>query len=518
MFHSIFSYLKNRNKRLLRHKTRAYEGFERRGKSQIVNQIFTKLRTGDVVGPVRFLGTTLSSDAASEYFSYKFFNRKLSGNLYLSLSDPDEYVLPNNMPRAWRELLRKQFGIRSSCLSSLRWRASGLKQLSICLTYGVIVITRIFTTRRKDVSLCIYLHGLGINNISHHRRETHYNIVSFFKTLRSTKTILANTNAKISKEDNTTVRVFSPFDHIRIYRSPEIILFMFALAIGGLISVSVGRGFLAFLSIEILKIHLAHLLNRESICKEYAFHNSWSVYRPAWTYSLEKKGALISLYFYSINCLPFNIDGTLLDTHFSYERMSWTNYLVWNEAMITFLRDNTRYASKFEIVNPITFSDNKAQTPFMKNKVVVFDVTPTRHILFSQFAPLTNYYSSKTKTSFYNDIVELAEELGIELVFKKKRSLGTTTSRRHHKVIQQLEKLSLIQFANPDISAHRLIRDCRAVISMPFTSTAHIGVFYDKPSIYYDGTGRISDSEPTAMGIEMISQKSDLRLWLQSIY
>lgn len=392
-----------------------------------------------------------------------------------------------------------------------------MKQLFLCLAYGVMVIKRIFITQRKDKSSCIYLHGLGSDNISSHWHETNYNIVSFFKTLRSTKTILANTNATTSTDDNTVIRVVSPFDHIRIYRSPEIILFMLALVIGSLISVTVGRGFLAFLSIEILKIHLAHLLNKESICKEYAFYNSWTIYRPAWTYSLEKKGALITLYFYSINCLPFNIDGKLLDTHFSYKRMSWTNYLVWNEAMVTFLRNNTRFVAKFEKVNPVTFSDNNAQAPFMKNKVVVFDVTPTRYALFSQFAPLTNYYSAKTKTFFFNDITELAEELGIELVFKKKRSLGTTTSKRYQKLFQQLEKLSFIQLADPDISAHRLIRDCRAVISMPFTSTAHIGVFYDKPSIYYDGTGRISDSEPTALGIPMISQKSDLRLWLQSI-
>jgi polysaccharide biosynthesis PFTS motif protein len=518
MFQSIFSYLKNRNKRLLRHKIGAYEIFEKRGESQIVNQIFTKLKTGDVIAPMRFMGTTLSSNTVEEYLSYRLFNRKLSSNIYLSLSNPDKWMLPNNLPRAWRKLLHKQFGIRSSCLSFLRWRASCMKQLFFCLAYGVMVITRVFVTQRKDKSSCIYLHGLSSDNISSHWHETNYNIVSFFKTLRSAKTILANTNATTIKDDNTVIRVVSPFDHIRIYRLPEIILFMLALVIFSLISVTAGRGFLAFLSIEILKIHLANLLNKESICKEYAFYNSWSIYRPAWTYSLEKKGALITLYFYSVNCLPLNIDGKMLDTHFSYKRMAWTNYLVWNEDMGKFLLNNTQPVSKFEIVNPVTFSDNNAQTPFMKNKVVVFDVTPTRHALFSQFAPLTNYYSAKTKTSFLNDIIELAEELGIELVFKRKRSLSATTSKRYQKSIQQLEKFSFIQLAHPDISAHRLIRDCRAVISMPFTSTAHIGVFYDKPSIFYDGTGRISDSEPAALGLPMISRKSDLRRWLQSIY
>jgi polysaccharide biosynthesis PFTS motif protein len=517
MFQSIFVHLKNRNMHLLRRKIGAYEIFEKRGESQIVNQIYTKLRTSDVLAPVRFLGATLPPHTIGEYLSYKLFNRKLSSNVYLSLSNPDEYVLPNNLPSIWRELLQKQFGIRSGCLSFFRWRAFGVKQLFFCLAYGALVITRIFTAQRKDTPSCVYLHGLIGENIPSQQHESNYTIVSFFKSLRSAKIVLANAHAITKTNDNTVIPVFSPFDNIRIYRLPEIIIFLLALSIGSLISIALGRGFLAVLSIEILKIHLAHLLDKESICKEYAFYNSWSIYRPAWTYSLEKKGALITLYFYSINCLPLNIDGKLLDTHFSYKHMSWTNYLVWNETMIKFLRKNTRLAATFEIVNPVTFSDNKAQTPLMKNKVVVFDVTPTRYGLFSQFAPTTNYYSSKTKTRFFNDITELAEELGIELVFKQKRSIGTTTSKRYQKLIQQLEKLYFVEFANPDISAHRLIRDCRAVISMPFTSTAHIGVFYDKPSIYYDGTGRISDSEPAALGLPMISQKNDLRLWLQRI-
>ena len=171
--------------------------------------------------------------------------------------------------------------------------------------------------------------------------------------------------------------VFSAFDHIRIYRLPEIVIFLLALFVGGLISVTLGRGFLAVLSIEIFKTRLADFLDKDSICQEYAFYNSWSVYRPAWTYSLEKKGALITLYFYSINFLPFNIDNKLLDTHFSYERMSWTNYLVWNEAMIKFFRKNTRSNANFEIVDPVAFSDNNAQVPAMKNKVVVSGCTNT---------------------------------------------------------------------------------------------------------------------------------------------
>ena len=517
MLRSICQYFNNKNRQALRRKIKAYERFNQNGESQAVNRLYTALRTSQVISPIRFFKVTLSSETICEYLSYKLFSSNLTEYLYSSLLSPDEYVLPNNLPSAWRALLEKQYNIRSDRLSFLRWKLFGLKNVIFSFVYGLTVIIGMITTRRRDAASGVYLDGLSANNIPIPSNEPSYTIIDYYKTLRSTETIFANINKTGTAKNAAIIPVYSPFDNISARHAPGIILFMLALSASSIVSIVLGRGLLAALSLEILKIKLAELLDEHSICKEYAFYNSWSVYRPAWTYGLEQRGALISLYFYSINCLPFDIDNKLLDTHFAYERMSWTNYIIWNQAMIPFLQLNSRFKSTFEVTDPVTFSDNNSNVPSIKNKVVVFDVTPTRSALFHKYAPLTDYYSAKTKNHFYTDIAEIAKELGIKLIFKRKRGLSVTTSKRYLNQIKQLEKLDHIEFADPDVSAHRLIKDCRAVLSMPFTSTAHIGAFFDKPSIYYDGTGRISNSEPTALGITMINNKKELKIWLQSI-
>lgn len=502
---------------MLRRKIRAYEHFAQEGEIQVANKVYASLRTSRVINPVRFFNIAISSETISEYLSYKLFNQKLSDHLFSSLLSPDELVLPNNLPGAWRSYLKSNHGIRSGIFSSLRWRQFGFKQLLVCLAYGLIVAARILTTKKRDARTGIYLDGLTEENIPRQKTGNKYNIVDYFRTLRSTETIYANIHKNGVATDSGVIPVLSPFDGINAWQTPRIILFILALSLASIFSIALGRGLLAALSVEIFKTRLAYFLDERSVCREYAFYNSWSVYRPAWTYVLEQKGALITLYFYSINCLPFNIDGKLLDTHYTYQNMSWKHYIIWNAAMTRFLVNNSRFDATVEITKPVTFSDNDQKTPPMKNKVAVFDVTPTRYALFYQYAPLTDYYSSKTKNNFYIDIAETARELGFELVFKRKRSFATTTSKKYVNLINHLESLDHIEFADPDISAHRLIRDCKAVVSMPFTSTAHIGEFFDKPSIYYDGTGRISNSEPTAMGIVMISDKKALKSWLQSI-
>lgn len=517
MVHSICQYLNNKNKRVVRQKIRAYRAFARVGNSQAANKLYTFLRTCDVIPPVRFLNITISSEIIGEYLSYKLFNLKLTDNLYSSMSQPDVYSLPNNLPGAWRDSLKKQYQIKSGRLSFLRWRIFGVIQIVHCLAYGLLVIAGILRIKKRDAASGIYLHGLTAANLSNRPCENSYTIVNYFKTLRSTETIFFNINKINFPQRNLSNPVFSPFDFINVRHAPSVIVFILGLFATSVISVVLGKGLLAAFSAEILKIKLARALDTRSICREYAFYNSWSVYRPAWTYPLEQRGALISLYFYSMNCLPVNIDGKLLDTQFAYVRMSWTNFIVWNAAIIPFLRRNTRSNPTFEVTVPITFSDNNAPVPSMQNKLVVFDVTPVRYALFYQFAPLTNYYSANTPNNFYNDIVEIAKELGIEIVFKRKRSFFTYSSKRYTTLIERLEKIDFIEFADPDISAHRLIRDCRAVVSMPFTSTAHIGTYFNKPSIYYDGTGRITNCEPAALGLPMISKKAELKRWLKSI-
>jgi hypothetical protein len=69
----------------------------------------------------------------------------------------------------------------------------------------------------------------------------------------------------------------------------------------------------------------------------------------------------------------------------------------------------------------------------------------------------------------------------------------------------------------PDISANRVIEACKAVISMPFTSTALIALELGKPTCYYDPFGLIQLDDSAAHGIEVVKGPSELASWLKRL-
>ena len=70
---------------------------------------------------------------------------------------------------------------------------------------------------------------------------------------------------------------------------------------------------------------------------------------------------------------------------------------------------------------------------------------------------------------------------------------------------------------DPDTSAYELIEKCSAVISMPFTSTAHIARELGKPSCFYDPTGLIERDDRAAHGIPIMIGRLELQAWLEAV-
>jgi polysaccharide biosynthesis PFTS motif protein len=62
-----------------------------------------------------------------------------------------------------------------------------------------------------------------------------------------------------------------------------------------------------------------------------------------------------------------------------------------------------------------------------------------------------------------------------------------------------------------------IINNAKAVISMPFTSTALVGKHLGKPSIFYDPSGLVFKDDPAAHGIMIINNKADLVEWLSKL-
>ena len=104
------------------------------------------------------------------------------------------------------------------------------------------------------------------------------------------------------------------------------------------------------------------------------------------------------------------------------------------------------------------------------------------------------------------------------MAFKRKRQLN---SKYHHpQYVRFVEKLSRwddVVMIDPDTAAYKLIEKCSAVISMPFTSTAHIARELGKPTCFYDPTGMIQRDDRAAHGIPIIIGRDELHGWLASL-
>ena len=90
----------------------------------------------------------------------------------------------------------------------------------------------------------------------------------------------------------------------------------------------------------------------------------------------------------------------------------------------------------------------------------------------------------------------------------------------HKEYMQNLKKLkkqpNYIEI-DPDLSATQVIKQAKACISMPFTSTALIAKHEGKPSVFYDPSGITQADDRAAHGIPILVSIDELQQWVEGI-
>ena len=262
----------------------------------------------------------------------------------------------------------------------------------------------------------------------------------------------------------------------------------------------------------------ARALPTDSLAREYLFHNSGWIYRPLWTYEAERRGSAITFYFYSTNCEGFKRSDGYPPLPYGWKAMTWPRYLVWDKYQADFVHRAVGKDVTISIVGPIWFYSDLVGMPALPTKTVaVFDVQPVRNVFYNTLALDFDYYTPKTANQFLTDIHEVLKEAGCSLALKRKRHAGNLVHSAYRHFVGKFEKLSHFISIDPSISAAKVIEDCIAVISMPFTSTALFGRESGRPSIYYDPHGLSQKDDPAAHGIEILQGQEELRRWLAII-
>ena len=258
-----------------------------------------------------------------------------------------------------------------------------------------------------------------------------------------------------------------------------------------------------------------HEVNR--LARDYLFHNSNWIYRPLWTYEAEKQGSQITFYFYSTNCEAFKRPDGYPPLPYGWQAMNWSRYLVWDEYQADLVRRAVGDSANIITVGPIWFHTSAEEVRGVPpNAVAVFDVQPAGDLRYRTHALDFEYITPNTTNQFLSDIYKSLIERNATLALKKKRKIGKLAHPKYRQFIKKLYSLPNFIAVDSDTSAFRLIENCVAVISMPFTSTALLGRELGKPSIYYDPRGVIQKDDRAAHGIPIVSGPEQLKTWLYS--
>lgn len=263
---------------------------------------------------------------------------------------------------------------------------------------------------------------------------------------------------------------------------------------------------------------IINLNKGRGIAVQYLFHNSNWIYRPLWTYTAEKYNSEIYFYFYSTNIERFKKADKVNRIVNSWNLMSWSNFLVWDQFQFDFVTKNSNYPIKVDVVGTISFvfSETK-ELEIPANSIAVFDVQPVRSTYYNSLGSDQDYYVPEVANAFLADVFETVTFLNIPIAFKRKRNIGKLA---HYKYVNKINRISKeYDFLNidPSIPAELIISKAKAVISMPFTSTALVGKHLGKPSIFYDPSGLVLMDDPAAHGIRVINNIVDLKDWLNKI-
>jgi polysaccharide biosynthesis PFTS motif protein len=454
---------------------------------------------------------------------------KMSKLLLYAIGKPGAHVV-HPLPPPWRESVRS-FGFKVPKLwSALIWQS----YLFLFTLYGILSIQKQILLGIKTI-VCrslfpkdfVFFDGLTAGNLGDPKNITSNNIVSWYM----------NWPEKISQPDalchqvkgrdiyfhETTpvLRVPSaipPLGEFKLLR--KYLSWSFAAVFLVIADLVRGRWWHALLLREASMAALARIQYPDKLARDYLFHNSNWAYRPLWTYEAKQKGSRILFYFYSASCGEgFKRPQGYPPLYFGFKTMNWPLYLVWDDYQANAVRQAVGEDANVSVVGPIHFHSSVGTILTLPvSTIAVFDVQPMRNAFYECFGIAFDYYTPHTVNQFLSDIYDATKERGGKLAFKRKRHMGRLVHPRYRHFVCNLEKLDGFLNIDPDLSAFQLIKECMAVISLPFTSTAVIGKALGKPSVYYDPHGVIQKDDRAAHGIEILHGPKELSRWLASIH
>jgi polysaccharide biosynthesis PFTS motif protein len=450
-------------------------------------------------------------------------NTVLCSAIMQSIGGSSSFKYP--LPGKWMKHISDNGILVSLFLSQLYLLFSSIKKILFgFVRFSIYLLQRINTINQSSAYVAFL--GLQQNNLPESENKNSYDIISWYNKSnikkKNIKIILAQ--AKVKNDYNAPEYLivsrltFPRINNLKRY------LFFFLKGIRALfvaiIGVLQGKWWYGYLYNESIHLHYCQAIQRESLAENYFFNNSNWFYKPLWTYDVEKRDSIVTLYHYSTNytnqLFSEFIDIDIKDIY-GIEIMKWKNIIVWDKDQMDFLK---KYApiAHYTIVGSLDFSDCDKLLPIPKQgyNIAIFDVASRRTILYTSLGQaLEPYYFTELGLQFFADIKLIMNDSNINLLWKSKRHVSRESVSSGYITKRDAIINNSFIIVDSEISARRLIEKCDAVISMPFTSTAIIAKKLGKPSVYYDALSLIQSNE--SHGIPVLKNKNELENWFNSL-
>ena len=430
------------------------------------------------------------------------------------------------LPGAWIKLLRAEGVPINEIASRLLWAAAML----FFWLYGILTVTKLIGatlfTRPSARELGVFAHfesvGLqqtprpGPDGLSH-------DVMTWYRhwpgRAPDVQTLTFRTRDQVRPSDPNVVSLSFPmrlvisFGGLLGFAGWSLVAVLFSL-----LDMIRGRWWHALMLHEAALAHFVIHAEPEALARDYLFNNSGWFQRPLWTYEAEARGSRIIFYHYSTNSALFKQpDGYRPENH-SWLLSNWPLQLVWNAHHDGFVQRAVGRPTRTELVGPIWFGSSPEPAPSRPGpSIAVFDVTPFRPSKAPSLALAYNYYSPQTCATFMEDIARASREAHFTLLWKRKRNIGKAAHPAYRAMATRIDEQGLAHVISADHSPIRVIEAVDGVISMPFTSTAHLARHLGKPSCYYDPTGLVQKDDHGAHDIPVLHGYDDLELWIRSL-
>ena len=455
---------------------------------------------------------------------------KLNGALLRAIGKPNS-SMSHYVPPDWQVILRQHGFKVSSLRCSLAWNGF----VAIRFAKGVVNIAQIACAsalqimRRTQVTLAnyVFFDAMAANNLPQPGADGRsHDIFSWYEKWSGRVTNLdalchgIHNAAPTATNNIPVVGMRWPAPPLAATLSLARFLIWGVMATWlALFDLLRGRWWHALMLGDAATAALVRMQAEGNLAQEYLFTQSRVCDRPLYTYEAEQRGAQITFYFYSTNSEPFSRSSGHSTPLNIWQAMNWPRYLVWDDYQVEFVHKMVGENAMVSIVGLIWFSTSANEPPQLPERTIaVFDVQPIRMSIYVLHAQEVDYYVPSISVQFLTDSFNCIQSIGAQMLLKRKRQLN---SKYHHpsyiQLIERMGRWDKMITIDPDTSAYELIEKCSAVISMPFTSTAHIARELGKPSCFYDPTGLIERDDRAAHGIPIMIGRLELQAWLEAV-